>query len=118
MPSRARILLVVLLLALLPLRAVASVTIGFCASNGGPEAIASHQGHDASANHEGHDDSSSEGRTATCSYCAEHCAGLGFVTPAADAGLGTPAGAGPIPFGKRTGPGFVPEQVERPPLYS
>ncbi len=55
MPRMLRTLIVVLLAALLPLRAVAAVTVGYCASGHQDMAVAAHGGHgQASVIHDHH----------------------------------------------------------------
>ena len=114
----ARFLVVLLLIALIPARAVGSVTISLCAGEAAAEQAA-HGGHEA---HEGHDhsDHGTPGLESThaCGYCAAHCCGVAFVSPA-DPREATGAGAsGPIPFGTRMLTAVTLDRLDRPPLAS
>jgi len=97
-----------LLLALMTLRALATVTIGFCAMQ-----------HHGSANMDAaHDDDGAphgDGNHDQCDSCVEHCASAAVVVPAA---LPSPAAAGAqrILTADRFAAGFVPEQLDPPPL--
>ena len=112
------ILLVVLLAVLLPLRAIASVSIGLCAA----AQQAAEQGHDpehghgAPLQHGGEADGAplSHG----CSSCAEHCTGVSFVPSPGPRPIGAGPGADLITSVPRLLSGIVPGQLERPPLGS
>jgi len=110
-------LLVVVLLGLLPLRAVAAVTIGFCAAGHQQTAVAADAAHGHGTQHGQHEPKAPGDLNPGCSYCAEHCAGATFVAPSECSSVAV-AGAGPIPFGGLFAAGFVPDHLERPPLAS
>ena len=118
-----KIAVILLLVALVPARAIGSVTLSICAA-GQEQAGAQHHeaGGDAHAAHDGHDqhDEQSPGGDAThsCSYCAAHCAGVAFAVPTDMSRIAANAGQDRIPFGLRLAPGFFPELLDRPPLVS
>jgi len=130
--SRAcKTLLTLILVALLPLRAVAGVTIGFCANgHQAPAAYAQpahgdHAEHGAHAGHEHHAAGAQQGDdaqpakpvTPTCSICAEHCSSAAFAPGSARqvVAAGAAAQAGPRDD-VRAAPRFFPDQLDRPPL--
>ena len=120
MPRALKLAVVLMLMALMPLRAVAGVTIGFCASGHEDMAAAQVTGHAHDAGqqaHHGHgEDGPSQAVDSSCNVCAEHCSSAAFA-PAMDAALA----AQPV---VREGvdaatPGtavFFPDQLDRPPL--
>jgi hypothetical protein len=131
MPRASKTLLVLVLAALLPLRAVAGVTIGFCANGHEAPPVASHAAHGdhaahgAHAGHEHHSASAHEGgdgqpakpATQTCSICAEHCASAAFAPGGAPQALAVPAAAQASPSDNaRAAPPYYPDQLDRPPL--
>ena len=105
MPRALRILAVLLLVALMPLRAVAGVTIGFCASGHNDVGVAAHG-----------DDFPAQPIDPSCNICAEHCSSAALAIPAAtDVDL-RPAGPDRTLLAERNAPAFVPDQLDRPPL--
>lgn len=130
--SRAlKTLLVLVLAALLPLRAVAGVAIGFCA-NGHQEpqvaAHAAHGDHAAHGAHAGHDHHAAGAHpaedaqpakpvTPTCSICAEHCSSAAFAPGSAPQPVAVIAAAqASLGDDGRATPPFFPDQLDRPPL--
>jgi hypothetical protein len=118
-----RVLLIVFVALLLPLRAVASVSIGLCAAAQG-QAVG-HDRHDLS--HDGvhehdaaHHDSADAGGVADhgCSNCAEHCAGVSFVPSPEPKRIAAVPSTDRIIFAARRLPGIVPARFDRPPLVS
>jgi hypothetical protein len=104
-----------------PLRAVAGVTIGFCASGHTDSAVAAQgtgHAHDAEEHsHHGHgDDAPAQPVESSCNICAEHCSSAAFA-PAMDAVVAAqPVARESI---QAVTPGtavFVPDQLDRPPL--
>ena len=115
MSRRIQILIVLLLIALVPLRAIASAAIGFHVVDHQPAAAHAHDGGDhGAAQHHGDDTPGDVNHG--CSYGAEHCAGASFVAPSDAAPFPVNANAAPIGFGEQLASGFVPEQLDRPPL--
>lgn len=106
--------LVILMLALVPIRAVAAVTTGFCAfahEHGTP----AHHASQAHGSHE-HDAPSHSHDTSPCSSCAEHCSSAFFTTSAAPITLFTAPSAQPRVLQERFAAGFVPDHLDPPPL--
>jgi hypothetical protein len=106
--------ILILMVALVPLRAVAAVTVGFCAmsqhasaqANAATDHAASHE-HDRALHPHGDDD--------RCDACAEHCASASVVT-SGELPLPSPAGAGRVARGGGFTAGFVPDHLDPPPL--
>jgi hypothetical protein len=97
------------MLAALPLRALAAVTIGFCAIHHASNAAES--GHDHAGTSHGdrqHDE---------CNACVEHCASASFFAPA-ELPLPTAARANAIGRPERFAVGFVADPLDPPPLAS
>lgn len=119
------ILMVLFLIALVPARAIGSVTISICAS-GQEQAGATHHaeagGHGMHADGAGHDhlddQAPGEGSGHGCSYCAAHCAGVAFAAPTDLSRVAPASGSGRIPFGSWSEPGHFPDHLDRPPLVS
>ena len=114
----ARIALLALLLVALPLRGYGGVLMDLCeAHHGGGIASEAH----VHENADGHSHSSGDGDHASpaasiCSLCASCCAGA-VLAPEMIRGVAfqTPSNIR-IPFLNRLVSGFVPEQLDRPPL--
>lgn len=117
MPRALKMLAVLVLVAVLPLRAVASVTIGFCASgHQGEAAHASVPAHGAEA-HGHHGDAPPEKPVeSSCNVCAEHCSSAAFAIPVVPATEAQPAGTDRTALAERFSPLHVPAQPDRPPL--
>lgn len=110
---KLKTLVLLLMLALLPVRALAAVTTGFCA-------FAHHHGSSAPADHadDSHDDGSpAHGHGDTpCSSCVEHCSSAAFAPSDAPAAL-TQAPAGEHwQLYQPSVAGFIPDPLDPPPL--
>jgi len=119
MPRALKLAAVLVLVALLPLRAVAGVTIGFCASGHQDVAVQAHgTGHAPGSGEHAHhgDDSPVQPVKASCNICAEHCSNAAFATPADPAFEAHPAVRDHTLFIVRGAPAFVPDRLDRPPL--
>ena len=140
MSRASKTLLVLVLAALLPLRAVAGVTIGFCANGhqappagaqaaqGAYAAYGVHSDLAAQRTHAGHDDPSASAHqgdagqpakpvTPTCSICAEHCSSAAFAPGGVPCALSVAAAAQASPSeNARAVPPHFPDQLDRPPL--
>lgn len=119
----ARLLLVLLLIALIPARAVGSVTISLCAGEAATAASeqAMHASHGAQDGHEhdAHEHGAPGPESAhACGYCAAHCSGVAFVAPADPRGASAEGASGPIPFGTRALTAVTLDRLDRPPLAS
>ena len=107
---RIKIALLALLLVLVPLRAMAEMTIGFCAfphhdSAAGAGAAADH----GAAHHE-------HGKTPDSNGAGDHCASVSFLASAAPLSLPAAAAADLVVRGERFAAGFVPDHLDPPPL--
>jgi hypothetical protein len=107
-----KLLLVCTMLALIPLRGLAAVTVGICAA-GNQEWSQEQTGHDHSAHEHG---TVPEGTNHDCSACAEHCTGASFVAQAAAVSLPPMTRAQLIVRGERFAAGHVPDHLDPPPL--
>ena len=119
MSRMLRTLIVVLLAALLPLRAVAAVTIGYCAAGHQDMAVAVHgdHGHGAESHAQhGGDEQPAKPATPSCSICVEHCSGAAFAPSANQAMNASAVARDPILLAERPAPAFFPDQLDRPPL--
>jgi hypothetical protein len=105
---------VLLLVALMPLRALAGVTIGFCASGHQDMAGAAHPSHGEHTHHE--HGAPAKPMDASCNICAEHCSSAAFATPAEPSTDLPPAVHDRTALAERYAPGYVPDQLDRPPL--
>jgi len=119
--SRAlKILAVLALLVVLPTRAVAAVTIGFCASGHKNMPVqAEHAGHGAGAgSHASRSVPADEQPpfSKSCNICAEHCSSAAFAPSSGAAVCVRPSGSAPTLFAERSAPPFIPDQPDRPPL--
>ncbi len=128
-----KIIVLLLLVALVPARAIGSVTISICAS-GQEQAVALH--HAEAGDHrmhagmhagmhtgdagQGHHNKQppGEGSSHACSFCAAHCAGIAFAAPTDLSRIAPAAGGDRIPFGSWSEPGYYPDHLDRPPLVS
>ena len=114
-----RTLVVLFLAVLLPLRALAAVTIGYCAAGHQDMTVAAHGEHGQAAGSHAHhdgDDQPAKPVTPSCSICVEHCSSAAFA-PSADQAVSAPAVAqDPIFLAERVAPAFFPDQLDRPPL--
>ena len=119
MPRTLKTLAVLLIALLLPLRAVAAVTIGYCPAGHQDMALAASDGHGqiaVSHSHHGTEHQPVKPATPTCGVCVEHCSSAAFA-PSASPVLGAPAIAHlDIYLAERSAPAFFPDQLDRPPL--
>jgi hypothetical protein len=120
MRSALKTLAICLLIALMPVRAMAAVTIGFCASGHGDPLVAAHggHGHDVGAHqHHGNDEPPAKSGASSCSSCVECCSGAALA-PSADQAIGASITIAQdrISFASRVPPAFFSDQLDRPPL--
>ena len=119
MPRALRTLVVLMLVALLPLRAVAGVTAGYCAAGHQDMAGAAHGGPGQTAGshaHNGGDEQPVKPAAPSCSICVEHCSSAAFAPSADQAVLDTAVAEGRIFLAERVAPAFISDQLDRPPL--
>ena len=134
MTGRLKTLILLVALLALPLRGMAAVAMWHCAQDqreamtvSADQNAAHHHGShaDGAVGHSSHDESAARDgpvedpvspTASACSACAACCVG-GAVVPAAWPAFSfAPIGASRIPFTERRFTGFVPAQLERPPL--
>ncbi|MDH4093370.1 MAG: hypothetical protein OEV81_01125 [Betaproteobacteria bacterium] len=116
-----KLAVVLTLMALMPLRAVAGATIGFCPSGHEDMAVAAQatgHAHDAGQHaHHGHGEGApSQPADSSCNICVEHCSSAAFA-PAMDAALAAQPVAGESIDAATPGTAvFFPDRLDRPPL--
>lgn len=119
MPRALKTLAVLLIALLLPLRAVAAVTIGYCPAGHQDMALAATDGHGQSAvphSHHGAEHQPVKPATPTCGVCVEHCSSAAFA-PSARPVLEVPAVAQDRSIlAERSALAFFPDHLDRPPL--
>ena len=119
MPRGLKWIAVVVLVALLPLRAVAGVTIGICPAGHEDMAVAADatgHGHEASSHTDPGDGSSGAPAEHLCNICAEHCSSAAFA-PAAPALVSVRlVGVDRARSSDHGAPAFITDQLDRPPL--
>jgi len=118
-----KIAIVLLLVALIPARAIGSVTISICASQQEQAVVqhhdhADHAGHAKHTEHDQHGEHESGDGSHACGYCAAHCAGVAFVVPTDLVRVDSPVRADRIPFGSGSEPAARIFRLDRPPLVS
>jgi len=104
---------VLALLALVPLRALASVTIGFCAATH-PGAAQAQVDHDHAAH--AHGEAPDPEPNADCNSCVEHCTSASVLLPALPATLAGTFGTERAVLPAYFAAGHVPEHLDPPPL--
>jgi ABC-type Zn2+ transport system substrate-binding protein/surface adhesin len=120
-----RIVIVLLIATALPLRGFAAVAAELCADHHGGAQATHAAGHDHESGHEhesSHDSSGNDGEhhstASICSYCASCSVGTSLAPDSAHPVAALVAGADRIPFFDARKPGYVPDQLDRPPLVS
>jgi len=119
MPPALRTLAVILLIALLPMRAMAVVTVGSCAMGHADQVVAVHGDHGNGAAfhaHHGSDDPPAKPATPSCSSCVEHCSGAAFAAHAPQAVHAPAIAYDRIILAERVAPAFITDPPHRPPL--
>jgi hypothetical protein len=119
MPRTLKALVVLVLVVLMPLRAMAAVTVGLCATGHDESAAATHaeSGHGTSVHaHHGSDNPPDKPGAPSCSACVEHCSGAAFAPSAARAVSAPAVVRDRILFAGRIAPAFSSDPLDRPPL--
>lgn len=112
-----KLLLICTMLALIPLRGLAAMTVGACAAGEHETLVQAAADHDhGDHGHGAAPDMQDEGNKADCGACAEHCAGASFVAQATANALSNMAGAERALPGELFAAGHVPEHLDPPPL--
>ena len=117
MGKKIKFLVILAMVALVPLRAVAAVTIGLCALGDNAAAVHVHAEHGHASSHDQSPagEPQNESKPA-CNVCAEHCGSAVFAVPASPSPLPVTAGlqrAVPAHF---LAPGLTLEELDRPPI--
>jgi hypothetical protein len=107
----AKTLLVLLMLVLVPLRAFAAITVGDCV-------VAQHGAAGESADSGPHDEGAPPHSHGDAQHDHEHCASASFVAPAMLLALSAQAAANRVAQREHFAAGFVPDQLDPPPLAS
>src|SRR5687767_2721985 len=116
MKYAARIALLALLLAALPLRGYAGVLMALCEGQHGGATAEAHA-HEHGEDHHDHTADTSGGSThaaSTCSFCASCCAGAGVAPDVPRIAVFQSPGSDRIAFSDRCPSGFIPEHLDRP----
>lgn len=106
MSRKLKTVVLLLLLALMPLRAFASVTVGDCA-------VAQHGAADEAVEHDHDGTPHSHG---DAKHDHEHCASTSFVASAMSLPLPAQAASGRVAQHEHFAAGFVPDHLDPPPL--
>ncbi len=110
----ATFFIVIALLALVPLRALAAVTIGFCAVADTVAAAQAQVDHDHAAH--AHGEAADPEPNADCNSCVEHCTSASVLLPALPTALAGVFGAERAVLAAYFSAGHVPEHLDPPPL--
>jgi hypothetical protein len=111
-----KLVVVVVMLLVVPLRAMAAVTVGTCAFGKQPVSHShAHDAGDSSHHHEQTPKPQGHG-SHDCNACAEHCASASFAVAATAVELPTMVGSDRILLGEPFAAGFIPEHLDPPPL--
>lgn len=117
MPRALQLLAVLVLVAVLPLRAVASVTIGFCAAGHHGDAAHASAPAQSAEGHAHHGDAPpAKPVESSCNVCAEHCSSAAFAIPVVPVSATRPTGTDRTALAELHSPLHVPTQLDRPPL--
>lgn len=115
----AKILIVLLLLAALPLRGYAAIAAGLCDAHHGGSGTSHAAAHDHENDH-GHEASTGKAESpefaSVCSLCATCSVGASLAPDAVHAVAFASAGASAIPFYGFAASGRVTDTLDRPPL--
>ena len=120
MKHAARIALLAVLLATLPLRGYAGALMALCeGQHGGTAASHAHEHGDGQHDNSPSKDSGNPSHAASvCSVCASCCASAGLAPAAPHLAVVQHPDSRRIAFFDRRSSGFVPEHLDRPPLAS
>lgn len=103
--------LLLLMLALVPIRGLAAATTGFCTFAHPQAGTAAHGGHDS---HEGY--APGHGHDSDCGTCGEHCSSAAFAPSARFATFIDGVAEERLVLAARPLAGFIADQLDRPPL--
>lgn len=111
-----KLVAIALLLAVMPLRALAAVTVGFCAMGHQERAVQAVDVHEHDADHGEHGHAPRPDGAPDCSTCVEHCSSASFAVPAPLETLLSVQRSARIVLGEPFAAGFVPDHLDPPPL--
>jgi hypothetical protein len=114
--TKLKIFVVFALLALMPLRALAAVTVGLCATGDGGTAAELVAHHHGAANDQASPENDTKASSFACSLCTACCTGASFAPDALRAVALAAADLERIPFFGRDPGAPHPDKLERPPL--
>jgi hypothetical protein len=105
------------MLALVPLRALAAVTVGLCADYHGAGLATEHAAHHhGAAGDETSPHGDASGSPSVCNLCTACCTGASFAPDTPSAFVVADVDPEHIPFFGRDPGAHVPDQLDRPPL--
>jgi hypothetical protein len=104
-----KILLVVIIVGLLPLRSIAAAVTAFCYA--GQQVASSHSQIQSRVPGQGHGDEASR-----CSLCVAHCPSGILISQSGPPALAAGFGESRIPLAERDALAFIPDPLDRPPL--
>ena len=107
MSRTLKTMVVLLMLAVLPVRALAAVTVGFCAMH--------HHGAPTMSQHAAHEHGVPQSDNQQCNACVEHCSNASVVAPS-ELSLAAAALAERITAAEPFAGDIVPDRLDRPPL--
>jgi hypothetical protein len=111
-----KLAVVIAMLALVPLRGIAALTVGLCAVGDQETLIQALATHDhGSHQHEQAPDSGSD-LNVDCSVCAEHCSSASVVVLAPALAPWAGAGSERVALPERFATGHVPDHLDPPPV--
>lgn len=109
MPRFLKVLVVLLLVGLIPVRALAALTVGFCGA--GHMAAASSMDHGAH-----HEPPGAQPDPSRCPVCAAHCWNASLAAHGSSWVLPLPDPEARVAVTINLEPGSIPERLDRPPL--
>ncbi len=116
MRSALKTLAIFLLAALMPVRAMAAVTTGFCPSGHADMAVAAHAEHGHAPGEHVHEADPSASKTpgSTCNVCVDHCSSAAFAPSVDGAIAARPASQERTHLAAHSVPAPLPDQLDRP----
>lgn len=118
MMKRVQFLVAMVMLVLIPVRALAAVTSGMCASAGHDAVHHAHSSHSDSASKKAHGDEPASGPKVDCGTCIEHCASTVVAVACPLSSLPAANGGDRPSCPQSPDLRFVPENLDPPPLAS
>jgi NAD-dependent dihydropyrimidine dehydrogenase PreA subunit len=104
------------MLALVPLRGIAAVTVGLCAAGKQENLFQALATHDHGSHQHQQAPGSDPDPKVDCNACAEHCSSAAVVVPAVALAPSSAAGSDRVALPQCFAAGHVPEHLDPPPL--